>query len=157
MVPAEMSLRVARSQHDALRILDVLKEMHAEVGRAPLDDQRSLANIWSIVQDGHARVVEVLDEIVATYGLVRSQWWYSQEEAFFSHWLFITKEYRNTRAGRLLLEDICDLVEVEQVPAYVHIYEASPNISRKTRLRIIGEELGFMPSGRVMLVEPKGE
>jgi len=97
--------------------------MHAEVGRALLDAHKAFIEISHIIQADGARAIESDGKIVATYGLRRNAWWFSQDEAFWSAWFYVTPEHRDGPATRLLLEDIADRVEDEGIPAYIHICE----------------------------------
>lgn len=151
---AVLTLRVPSTREDSLAILEVLKEMHDEVGRAPLNEHKAWVTISHVIQSENAKVIEVNGSIVATYGLYKDSWWYSDEEALFSMWFYVTKEYRNGRATRMLFEDIADRVEDESICAYVHIYDGGNALASK--IRKVAEEVGFLPTGRVVAFAPKG-
>lgn len=142
---------------DAPLLLDLLRGMHAEVGRAPLDDAKALTSIAATARAGLARLIFEDAELVATFGLWRAQWWFSTEEAFFSQWFYVRPAARAGGALRLMLEDIADLVEEAQTPAYIHLYHSSARdqMRRNGRFRDIADELGVLPSGRILAFDPK--
>jgi hypothetical protein len=151
-----LSSRWASDEADARAVFEVLKDMHCEVGRASLNHAKALAWIGAIVDAGLARIVTRGDRIVATFGLDRMDWWFGDEEAFFSRWFYVAPEERTGNALRILLDDAFDLVEDERIPAYLHVYNHDAKHPRSVkRLEHIADEISVLPTGRILVIDRK--
>ena len=145
--------RAAPADLDA--IVGVLRRMHEEVGQAERDEPKAIASIATAIAGGGVFLVLDDGKIVATVGLIKSQWWYSHSEAWFSWWFYVDPDYRGGPAAKMLLEEVADMVEDGRVPAYIHIF--SPGGRVHARWREIGEELGYAHRGSLLAIEPGEE
>ena len=133
---------------DAQTIFALLRKMHAEVGRAPLNPDKALYAIGATVEAGLARMVFDGSDLVGSFGLWRSEWWFGDEKMLMSQWLYVAPSHRAGNVLKLMLGDIRDLVDEEGIAAYVHVYKTRPD----GRLAEIAEELGVVPSGRIIAI-----
>ena len=150
-----ITTRWAESSHDALAIFELLKDMHAEVGQAPLVTNKALA---SVTESRHALMAFRGDRMVGSIGLFRAAWWFSDDEALFSQWAYVRPEERAGRALRAMLDEIIDLVEGESVPAYIHVYNGPGKAHARAAGRFVevADEIAIMPSGRIFAIHKKG-
>jgi GNAT superfamily N-acetyltransferase len=140
---------------DLQELVDLLRGMHAEVGQASKDEPKAIASIGAAIAGGGVFVVLDDGKIVGTVGLVKSQWWYSFDEAWFSWWFYVAPDYRGGPASKLLLEAVADMVEDDGVPAFIHVF--SPGGRVHARWREVGEELGYAHRGSLLAIEPGEE
>jgi GNAT superfamily N-acetyltransferase len=149
-------MQVRRATPEDLKeLVDLLRGMHAEVGQASKDEAKAIASIGAAIVGGGVFVVLDEGKIVGTVGLVKSQWWYSHSEAWFSWWFYVAPDYRGGHASRLLLEAVADMVEDDGVSAFIHVF--SPGGRVHARWREVGEELGYAHRGSLLAIEPGEE
>jgi hypothetical protein len=146
------------TKRDAAAIFELLRAMHAEVGRARLIDAKALLAISHRAELGLALIVMRGEKIVGTLGLFRSDWWFSDEDAFFSQWFYVDPGERAAGAVmRAIIGEVTDLVESEAVPAFIHVYNgAGKSKTHARRFDEIADEIAVMPSGRILAIEKKG-
>lgn len=142
--------RRASSQADMEAIYRFLRDNEAMP--AVLNPAKALQRIAETIRADLAFMVEIEGQLIATIGLSRADWWFSDEEAFFSLWMHIEEEHRGLRAARALLDEIVDLVSSENTPAWIHW--RSPRVSDSV-LAQAAEEYALYPNGREMLIRPK--
>jgi hypothetical protein len=140
---------------EAPRILAFLRQMHEEVGRAPLHPMKALASIADIAANSVAYVVENDDfEIVGSLGLAEIDFWYSEAAFLGEVWLYVPPPYR--AAGEvlgLMLAEAKDLSERLGIPVFIdHHRPARPGAG----LSIMADRFGFIPTSRILELAPGG-
>lgn len=121
---------------------------------ASLNPSKALQRIAETIRAGLAFMVEVDGELIATIGFSRADWWFSDEESFFSLWMHIAEDRRGLRVARALLDEVVDLVESENVPAWIHW--RSERVSDSV-LAKAAEEYALVPNGRELLIRKRGD
>jgi hypothetical protein len=147
-----LSSRWAQDDDDVQIIFALLEEMHAEVAHEPLCREKALANVAATVKAGLARMVFDGEELVGTFGLWNADWWYSESRVFLSQWIYVAKSHRlGSGVLRCMLNDVIDLVEESETEALLHFYER-PDRRMRSRVACVAEELGVLPSGRILAI-----
>jgi len=148
-----LSLRLVRAD-EAPRVLDFLRGMHAEVGRAPLVDSKATAAIAEVVRTGAAYIVEDDGEIVGSIGVTMFDFWYANATFLGELWLYVDPEYRASgEVLAMMLEEVREIADLAGQSVFLDHY-------RKPRggagLAIVADRLGFEPVSRILELSPGG-
>jgi hypothetical protein len=90
---------------DAEPMMILLREMHAENGLAPLDEQK-VRNTLMRGLTGDGAIVGIIRSdgiIAASVGLFISRWWYSEASHVEDLWSFVSENYRKSEYAKNLL------------------------------------------------------
>ncbi len=160
-----LTIRPSTTQDDCHAMFGFLvKYMLEEVGRAEFDADKTFNELCRIANEEVAWIVEDDDgEIVASCGLIEAigGHWYGVNESFLTErWLFVRKDYRrDSRALKLILEELQQLCNHVNLAAYVLIFDPSKNaharISDRAGYSTVAYKLAFEPAGRMISVHPK--
>jgi GNAT superfamily N-acetyltransferase len=159
-----LTIRPADSDEDCKRIfLFLCDHMLLEVARATIDPNKAFIDLYSVVNEHAAFIVENEDgEIVASAGIVEMTGglWYGIPERYLTEkWFFVRKDYRNTgRALSLMLKEVRDLADHLEAPAYLMIWNPekarSPARTKRETFPVVGYKLAYTPAGRMIVVQP---
>ncbi len=148
--------RPATTAMDAALIFTHLLPMHAEVGRAPLDHKKMLANVAHSVMRHAAYVVEDVsgDEprIIASMGLIELDYWYSQDSYLSEVWFYVHPDYRDGEAARLLLAEARQLSERTGLSVMLVAFSEKRQRPRNG-LERIATQVSFAPAGAIFAVQ----
>lgn len=145
--------RYVTSEADAPVVLDFLRAMHAEVGRAPLNDAKALGVIAETIRLGVALVVEDGGRIVGSMGLNRIDYWYADDDFLGETWLYVDREYR--KAGEvigLLMSEARHIGEATGLPVLIDHYHPR---RAGGGLSIAADRFEFRPAGNLLALEPR--
>jgi hypothetical protein len=134
-------------------IFEFLAPMHDEVGLTGLDPDRAILGIDDTLRNGKVFLVKHGGRIVGSIGLFLANFWYGDGVMWLSRWVYIVPEERNGPAFRALLDEIVDMVEEDQTPAFLHFFRGRP---ARGAARIVADEHVIAPSGHVLAIQPKG-
>lgn len=125
-----------------------------ETLRAPVNPPKARTGIAAAIRQGLAFIAERDGVLIGTVGLFRTDWWFSDESAFFSKWFHVAEEFRSPDVVAAIIEELYDLVETEQEPVYIHLFKAGklPRFASRA-----AEEYALFPSGRVTAIHPATE
>jgi len=117
---------------------------------APVNSLKAQSEIAKVIRAGLAIIVEADGVLAATAGFLRSPWWFSDEESFFSMWFHTGEEFRYPAVLRALMDEIYDLVLREETPAFIH---HRPMRQGAARMQQFGEDFAIYPTGRTLALK----
>ncbi len=91
---------------DTEPMMVLLREMHAENGIAPLDEEK-VRQVLIRGLMGHRAIIGVIrgkSGIEASVGLYIGNWWYSGDEHVEDLWSFVSEPYRRSEHAKALLQ-----------------------------------------------------
>jgi GNAT superfamily N-acetyltransferase len=133
--------------------------MSAEVGRSPVDPNAAFQEIYRVIKDEAAWIVEDQNGLeVASLGVVQQPGhWYSPHTAFFSEqWFYVLPGLRADGAARKMLEaELSALCDLTGLPAFIKYFDPRKLASDDRKLWV-GDEKGYIPTGRLARINPFG-
>lgn len=156
----QLYCRKAKSDDDAFNIGRLLVEMAKEVARCEMskeDYNAAFATIHGIVEDGLAYLVaDDSGLVVASLGLFLAHPWYSPRASFFvEKWFYVLPHFRGGIARKMLEDEAMRLSDERQMPVYLKYFD--PDKMKETARKLyVGEEKGYIPTGRFVRFNPSG-
>jgi N-acetylglutamate synthase-like GNAT family acetyltransferase len=135
---------------DAFMILLLLKEMHeGTILKVPDIKIKCLANkVDSVIKTGIVFVSYNNEKIItgSIGGTYVCDWW-SDEKYLSDLWFFVSKNYRKSRAGLMLVKNFINYSKSVNIPVRLgHVF--SGDIERKDKFF---ERLGFVKAGSLFV------
>lgn len=162
MTQAEPALtcRKAESNEDAFKIGRLLVEMAQEVARVHMGEKDFIdaySEVLEIVKEGRAFMVQ--DErglVVASLGLQWANPWYApRARVLVENWLYVLPALRGGKSIKLLEAAAVEIADELQTPIFLKYFDPARLCSEKGRL-YVGEEKGYIPTGRIVRIAPSG-
>lgn len=148
-----LSIEVADVAY-AAEILDFLRGMHAEIGQAPLDDEKAWTTIAQVCEGGAAFVVRDGGRIVASLGITEFDLWYAKGTMLGEIWLYVAPAYRGAgEAIGLLMAEAKALAESVGKPVFLDHYRPP---RRGAGLAVVADRVGFVPVSRILELSAGG-
>lgn len=98
-----MKLRLA-THEDGPHLIELLEEMHAEVGMFPLDRGKMIQKIVELLGTGAVIVAEDAGGIIGSIGLAVEFPWYSASRYVGDNWFYVRKDARREKVGEHMIE-----------------------------------------------------
>lgn len=145
--------RYVTDRAEAPAILDFLRAMHAEVGRAPLNDDKAASVIADTIEIGVALVVENDGRIIGSMGLNRIDYWYADADFLGETWLYVDHKHRKDgEVIGLLMGEARQLGETTGLPVLIDHYRPR---KAGAGLSIAADRFEFQPAGNLLALEPR--
>jgi len=126
---------------DALK--ELLREMHAENGLAPVNEEKAIATIEKVISDGMAILAERDGVLVGSVGLFPTKFWYSDTVYLADFWTYVRKDQRVTKTAMDLLRFVRVFAKETGLPIITG--PVTPvDLERKT---VFYRRAGFEPIG----------
>jgi GNAT superfamily N-acetyltransferase len=90
-------------------------------GVMTLEPVKTYEGIRDCVMECYAVVAEHDDRIVGSLGLGSQAFWYSSVQHLWNAWYFVEPEYRNSRAGAMMLREVKNFARMVRMPLIVGI------------------------------------
>ena len=159
MTEIVLSSRPAESDEDARKIARLLCEMYKEVGRLPVDANEAFKELYRIIKEEAAWLVEDQNGLeVATLGVQTVPGaWYSPDTPFLCEtWFYILPGLRGGVARQLLEAELAAFCDATGLPAFIEYFDPSRLAEHGQRKVSVGEKNAYIPMGRICRVNPFG-
>lgn len=110
------------SETDFYAICEMLVEMHAEVGLAPLDSQKMMAKVRELIGERGVIVAISDGKIVGTVGFQAAEFWWSKKPYIGDFWNFVSEQGRRTDAAAKLIAAMKTIRERAGMPLVMGIF-----------------------------------
>lgn len=153
-----LTSRPAESDEDAMKIGRLIVEMSKEVGRAAPDPNKAFIEIYRVLKEEAAWVVEDQNGlVVASLGIVSNKEgaWYSREPFLSEQWFYVLPALRRGDATKMLLAELQSFCDAVKMPAFIKYFDPQRLRSVKSKV-FVGEESVYIPAGRIARINPFG-
>lgn len=113
--PRKAMLRRA-TEADEAEILELLADMHAENGLAPMNEAKVVAKVRELLQTGVVLIAFEDDQPIATVGLDVRELWYSDAKFVGDWWFFVAEQARGGKTACELLQAARDAAKHVELP-----------------------------------------
>jgi len=83
---------------------------------APVDPNKTMAEIYRVVKEEAAFMAFVDGVLVGTLGVVYADWWYARDGFLTDRWCFVAPQFRHRGIFAALLEEADALASAAGVP-----------------------------------------
>lgn len=119
---------------DGARIFDLLVDAHtAEWPDVPINAAKARRTIDEVIRDGIAIVAEDSEEIIGSFGLRLSDWWFSDDVFWLMPWIYVRHDHRRSRTGVKLILAVRRFAERSPVPVIPTLFTRT-DTARKSML-----------------------
>lgn len=146
--------RFAESDIDARALAPLLLiDQYREVGRARLDPDKAFISIYTRVKEKRACMIFDGETLVGSVGLMKTDYWYSDDPQLVEQWAYVDRRYRGGEAMRCIFDFARHVAERDGFPA-VHMIVFNPQRAKaRSPIAHYGEQFGFRPAGAVITIE----
>ena len=144
-------------ENDAGPLLDLLREMHAEIGLYELAENKLAMAIEDGLQHGRVIVLEHDGAIGGSIGLFATELWFTNQTVLVDHWIFIRPQHRSKEALQLMIAMAKDVSIELALPLHVQLF-TTKRLDAKARLFAqLGDEVmrgfAFVPCGAEFVIQ----
>jgi hypothetical protein len=143
-----MTIRIATAT-DTAAVMDLLRLMHAEIGRAPFSEKAVTRTIEACLDRGVIGLAVEDDKPVGAMGLVVEQPWYSEDLWLFERFTFVHPEHRRSRHARALLAFAGSAAAQAKMPILLGVFGDHRVVGKA---RLFGRH--FAEAGRIYMGGP---
>jgi len=144
--------KVAQEEGPFTDCFELLLELAAEVGFAPVDRDKAAGDTYRVIGQGMTFMARNADGLaLGVLGLVECDFWYSDLTFLASKWFYVKPEHRFGKVGVRLLK--AAKAEADERGAMVFV--ATDNPARGFRRRsswatVTAQGAGYFPAGYVL-------
>lgn len=136
------------------RMMDFLRETHAENGMAPMSESR----VRPVLQCALAQwrgIIGIVDgndgSVAAAVGLLVGKWWYSEEEHLEDIFTYVREPYRHMKMARPLLDFSKRAAKELKMPLLMGVLS-----NERTKAKVALFERKLPMAGALFLYRPEG-
>jgi GNAT superfamily N-acetyltransferase len=133
-------------------VCDLLRVMHQENGVGRVNEAKALGVISSRIEEGGCLVSRQNGVIVGSIAVYRSNWWYSDEVAFFDQWFFVHPKHRTEGHASRLIAAMKQAARNTGVP---FVLQVGTTIDALSKLRFFKKHM--TPFGGAFIYIPQRE
>jgi hypothetical protein len=115
-----IEVRFAESDDDVIAIHRFLLAVSMPQARAPVDAQKSMMEVWRVVNDDVAIIVTVDGMMVGTMGLISPDWWYSADRFMTDRWYAVLPQHRHGPVNAALLDEATRLAHAANLELIIN-------------------------------------
>jgi hypothetical protein len=144
------------NERDFRIIFSLLVLQHHEVGRGVLNPGKTGEHVYLTIAEGAAYIVERDGEPIGTVGLTVNDLWYSDQQYYQEHWLYLAPHERDGEAFRAVLAELQFLANVTGLPVQATVFNER-RFKKQSSISRIAEHFMFVPAGTDVLIQPQAE
>lgn len=137
---------------DLQEVCDLLRVMHAENGVGRVNETKALGVITQRIQEGGCLLSRRHGRVVGSVAIYKSNWWYSDELAFFDQWFFVHPDHRNEGHAVRLIASLKQASRDTKIPVVLHV---GTTVDALSKLKFFKKHL--TPFGGSFLFNPASE
>lgn len=130
-------------QLDGPRIYELLLEAQSlEWPDQAVNGLKARSMIAEVISDGVAMVAEDNEEIVGSFGLRLTDWWWSDNVMWIMPWIYVRKDHRNSRTAVKMLLAIRRFGQRSPVPVVPTLFTRTDAVRKSMLFSRYFEPLG---------------
>jgi hypothetical protein len=135
-------------------VFEMMLELYAVVGVAPLNSEKYAKGVWGVMQEGMTFLArDAAGNAVGTIGLIETRFWYSDWTYLQDKWFYVRPSFRG-HAGLALLRAVRK--EAEEKDRIAYVWNTNPDRKQKALpFGVEAQRLGFVPFGFMTRVSKK--
>ncbi len=143
--------KATTEKQDFDTIFAMLILQHGEVGRVPMNREKTAKTAFETIATGFALIIESNGEPIGSCGFVENEFWYGDEKFWDENWLWIMPSHRDARTFRHLIAVFKDIADKTEMAVSFMVF----NEKRSGRpMELVGELYGVLPMGARVMMSP---
>lgn len=147
-------LTIKRAQNNEktfLELVDMLMDLHASGGYAPLNHDKATEAAYRVLSEGMCWIARLGGKPVGTLALTESAFWYADQTFLQDAWFWVDPEQRSRDVGVALLK--AAKAEAQARNKLLFVSMTNPDRRPKATATTIATQMaGFVPLGYTLLL-----
>ena len=135
---------------DLPEVCELLRVMHTENGVGRVNEDKALGVISQRIKDGGCMISRSRGRLVGSVAVYESNWWYSDELAYFDQWFFVHPENRNEGHAVRLIAAMKAAARIRGIPL---VFAVGTTVDTLSKLKFFKKHL--TPFGGSFIFDPR--